>query len=126
MRVSFAKGAKPGHNLPVIFYIFGGQFKKSYPGYYAPDFMMSRDIVFVTPNYRLGVLGFLSTGDTWVAGNMALKDQLLAMKWTKDNIYDFGGDPHKVTIQGHSSGSTCAHLHTLSPLSRGSYFYCVY
>ena len=80
---------------------------------------MSRDIVLVMVSYRLGVLGFLSTADTVVAGNMGLKDQTMAMRWTKENIYDFGGDPNRVTIHGHSAGSACVHLHTMSPLSKG-------
>lgn len=81
--------------------------------------MMNKDIVIVIPNYRLGVLGFLSTGDEVIPGNMGLKDQVLALQWTKKNIYRFGGDPNRITLHGHSSGAACVHLHTLSPLSKG-------
>ena len=83
------------------------------------SFFMSRDIVIARVSYRLGVLGFLSTGDTIIPGNMGLKDQAMALQWTKENIYDFGGDPNRLTVHGHSSGAACAHLLTLSPLSRG-------
>lgn len=81
---------------------------------------MNHDVIFILPNYRQGVLGFLSTGDTVISGNMALKDQLLALKWVNENIYAFGGDPKQITIQGHSSGAMCAHMHTLSPQSNGT------
>lgn len=81
--------------------------------------MLGRNIILVMVNYRVDVLGFLSTGDLVVPGNMGLKDQALAMKWTKNNIDKFGGDPNRITLQGHSSGAMCVHLHTFSPLSAG-------
>lgn len=61
---------------------------------YGPYFFMDEDIVLVTINYRLGPLGFLSTGDE-IQGNMGLKDQNVAMKWVKRNIAQFGGDVTK-------------------------------
>lgn len=80
---------------------------------------MKRDIIIVMPNFRVGALGFLSTGDDVVSGNMGLKDQSMALKWVKHNIHFFGGDSNRITIHGHSSGAICAHLHTLSPMSKG-------
>lgn len=65
------------------------------------------------------VLGFLSTEDDVVPGNNGLKDQVFAMKWIKDNIKYFGGNPHSVTLIGASSGASCVHYHYLSPLSKG-------
>ena len=53
--------------------------------------MDSEDVIFVTMNYRLGPLGFLSVGDSSMSGNFGLKDQATAIKWVKDNIYAFGG-----------------------------------
>jgi len=50
----------------------------------------------VTLNYRLGILGFTSTSDDVIPGNMGLWDQNLALKWVRDNIDAFGGDPNKV------------------------------
>lgn len=118
---TFRQNIKPGSNIPVLFYIFGSAFKTGDPREFGPEFLMSRDVVIVMVSYRLGALGLLSTGDTVIPGNMALKDQTLAMKWTKDNIYEFGGDPNSITVHGHSAGAICAHLHTFSPLSESLY-----
>lgn len=80
---------------------------------------MDKRIIIVMPNYRLGALGFLSTGDAVISGNMGMKDQVLALQWVKENIHAFGGDPNRITLHGHSSGAMCVHLHTLSPLTVG-------
>lgn len=63
--------------------------------------------------------GFLSTGDDASPGNYGFKDQLLALKWVKDNIRNFGGDPGRVTIFGQSAGGGSVHHHILSPASKG-------
>lgn len=102
-----------------MFLIYGGIFKKRSNYEDDPRYLMNRRIIVVVPNYRLGVLGFLTTGDSVISGNMALKDQVMAMKWVKHNIRAFGGDPNRVTLFGHSSGGICVHLHTLSPSSAG-------
>lgn len=58
----------------------------------------------MTLNYRVGVFGFFSLASSDYSGNMGLKDQNLALKWVKDNIERFGGDPEKITVFGHSAG----------------------
>ncbi len=73
----------------------------------------------VSVQYRLGALGFLTTEDSSAPGNYGLKDQQLALKWVADNIADFGGDPDKVTLVGHSFGAVSAHGHLFSPGSKG-------
>ncbi|KAK4880603.1 hypothetical protein RN001_008749 [Aquatica leii] len=106
--------------LPVIFYIHGGGFVKgsANPSLWGPYLLLDKDVVFVAANYRLGALGFLSTGDSVVPGNNGLKDQSLALRWTKNNIKQFGGNPEKITVAGQSAGAASAYFHLLSPLSR--------
>lgn len=64
-------------------------------------------------------LGFLSTGNEACPGNFGLKDQTLALKWTRRNIIAFGGDPDNITLMGASAGAASAHMHIMSPLSEG-------
>ena len=62
----------------------------------------------------------MSLDDEVVPGNAGLKDQLAALQWVQRNIAVFGGDPHKVTIGGHSAGSASAHWLTLLPAAKGT------
>lgn len=62
---------------------------------YGPDHLLDKDVILVTANYRLGALGFLSTGDENCPGNFGLKDQVMILKWIRDNIKQFGGDPQR-------------------------------
>lgn len=82
--------------------------------------MIEEEVVLVTFNYRLQAFGFLSLDDPTlgIPGNAGLKDQVLALKWVKQNIMNFGGDPQNITIFGQSSGGGCAHYHILSPASK--------
>jgi carboxylesterase type B len=72
--------------------------------FFGPDFLLRKNVVVVTFNYRLGAFGFLSLKDQNlnVPGNAGLKDQNMALKWVRDNIKKFGGDPKKVTLFGES------------------------
>lgn len=65
--------------------------------------------------------GFLSVDDEAAAapGNAGLKDQVMAMRWIRDHIRQFGGDPDNVTLFGESAGGCSVHYHMLSPLSQG-------
>ncbi|XP_066292865.1 uncharacterized protein [Branchiostoma lanceolatum] len=106
--------------LPVLLWIHGGALKMgmgSPPGWEA--LAAHQDVVVVSINYRLGVLGFLSTGDENMPGNYGLLDQVRAMEWVKENIRNFGGDPERVTIFGESAGAISVSYHLLSPLSKG-------
>jgi juvenile-hormone esterase len=80
---------------------------------------MDEEVVLVTINYRLGVFGFLSTGDASIRGNMGLKDQVLSLKWIKENIEAFGGNPDQITIFGESAGGASVHYLLLSPQTPG-------
>lgn len=83
--------------------------------------MPYEDVILVSINYRLSVLGFLFPGEMIprIKGNMGLWDQNLALRWVKRNIQSFGGDPDLVTIFGTSSGAMSVSGHILSPFSRG-------
>lgn len=84
-----------------------------------PRFLLDKDVILVTTNYRLGILGFLSTGDSASPGNYALKDLALALKWVQKNIRAFGGNPKLVTIFGQSAGGAAIEFLTLSNATNG-------
>ncbi|KAG5882423.1 hypothetical protein JTB14_021691 [Gonioctena quinquepunctata] len=107
------------NNLPVIFYIYGGTWMEGSSNVYFPDYIVQQDLIVVTFNFRSGIFGFLSTEDEASYGNYGLKDQYAALKWTNLNIKSFGGDPKKVTIAGHSSGSISVMYHLIHPKSSG-------
>lgn len=65
-------------------------------------------------------LGFLNTGDENAPGNAGLKDQVMALKWVRNNIKYFGGDPQKITLGGMNSGAASVQLHMMSPMSQGN------
>ncbi|XP_054158967.1 cholinesterase 1-like, partial [Oppia nitens] len=106
---------------PVMFWIYGGAFSMGsiFQTDYNGSVLATNDVVFVAANYRVGELGFLYGGHESAPGNAGLYDQLLALKWIKDNIESFGGDPNQVTIFGESAGSWSVSAHLLSPLSKG-------
>ncbi|XP_046587083.1 juvenile hormone esterase-like isoform X2 [Neodiprion lecontei] len=107
--------------LPVMVWIHGGAFLhgSSSSATFSPDYLLDSDIVLALPNYRIGALGFLSTGNEVAAGNWGLKDQILALKWVQNNIEYFGGDPDQVTLFGQSAGSASVHLLSLSKAAEG-------
>ncbi|XP_076754889.1 carboxylic ester hydrolase-like [Xylocopa sonorina] len=105
--------------LPVMFWIHGGAFQFGSANELDERRLMDRRIILVTFNYRLGPFGFLSTEDDIVPGNMGLKDQSMALRWVRNNIESFGGNPRQITIFGLSSGAASVHYHYLSPLSAG-------
>ncbi|CAG2168215.1 unnamed protein product [Oppiella nova] len=76
------------------------------------------DVVVITINYRLNTFGFLYTGTDESPGNMGLLDQSLALEWVNDNIRYFGGDSHRITVFGESSGAWATSLHIISPINR--------
>ncbi|XP_047106428.1 esterase FE4-like [Schistocerca piceifrons] len=104
---------------PVLVMIHGGCFMTGYAEERPLDFYIDHGIVVVTIQYRLGALGFMSTGDSLLPGNLGMKDQVLALQWVKQNILAFGGNPDEVTIEGQSSGGAAVQYHMMSPKSKG-------
>ena len=107
------EAARPGNNLPVIVWIYGGGWVNGgvSPAVYDGAPTARKGTIFVSFNYRLGRFGFfahpaLTTAneDDGLLGNYGYMDQLAALKWVQDNIGAFGGDPDKVTIMGESAG----------------------
>ena len=117
--------AKEGDNLPVLFYIHGGGFTGGCANEKSFDdpIWAQKGIIAVTINYRLGPLGFATLPElkeeAGRTGNYGLYDQLCAMKWVRDNISAFGGDPNAMTIMGQSAGAMSVQQHCFSPLSKG-------
>jgi bile salt-stimulated lipase len=106
--------------LDVIVHVHGGGYMYGNGlAYSRPEVLMDRDVIFVTFNYRLGILGFLSTEDDVVPGNNGLKDQVMALRWVQNHIASFGGNPDSVTLTGLSAGGSSVHLHYFSEMSKG-------
>ncbi|WP_084446920.1 carboxylesterase/lipase family protein [Hymenobacter roseosalivarius] len=119
-----AKSAQ--EKLPVLVYFYGGGFiagDGSEPRYDGES-MARRGIVAVTVNYRLGIFGFLAHPELSTeslhkaSGNYGFLDQSAALRWVRQNIAAFGGDPKKVTIAGESAGSMSVSAQMASPLSK--------
>lgn len=114
--------SRPEGQVPVLAWIHGGGFNfgtASYDNYTGTIIAATTGLVVVSFNYRVGALGFLNAESPQAPGNMGLLDQNLALRWIQENIAEFGGDPSRVTIFGHSAGAMSVHAHLLSPLSRG-------
>lgn len=77
------------------------------------------DVIVITVQYRLGIFGFLNTGDKDMPGNRGFLDVLAALRWIQGNVSPFGGDPNCVTIFGNSAGSFIVSALVLSPMSSG-------
>jgi len=76
-------------------------------------------LLVVTIQYRLGSLGFLSSGDKHLPGNAALWDMALAVQWVRNYIGFFGGNPHRIVVMGHDTGASSALLLSLTKIARG-------
>ncbi|KPJ19673.1 Esterase FE4 [Papilio machaon] len=109
-----------GPPLPVMVFIHGGGFSfgSGNTSLYGPDYLVEKDVVVVTINYRLGPLGFLCLHTAEVPGNAGLKDMAQALRWLRDNVQGFGGDPANLTVFGESAGGVATSLLTASPLTK--------
>ena len=107
---------------PVLFWLHGGGYETGDGSQAAGDgvaFARSHGLVVVTINYRLGALGFLDVPGEQPTGATGLHDQIAALRWTKENIAAFGGDPAQVTIYGLSAGGKSVTNLLASPLASG-------
>ncbi|XP_029024966.1 bile salt-activated lipase-like [Betta splendens] len=121
-------GQSVSTGLPVMVWIYGGGFLVGgsmganfldnylYDGQEIAD---RGDVIVVTLGYRVGTLGFLSTGDGDLPGNYGLWDQQAAIAWVSRNIRAFGGDPDNITVFGESAGGASVSFQTLTPHNRG-------
>ncbi|CAO2610064.1 Pyrethroid hydrolase Ces2e [Lemmus lemmus] len=112
--------AREGSNLPVMVWIHGGALVIGMASMNDGSTLAAiEDVVVVTIQYRLGVLGFFSTGDEHARGNWGYLDQVAALRWVQKNIAHFGGNPDVVTIFGVSAGGTSVSSLVVSPMSKG-------
>ncbi|KAE8349900.1 Carboxylesterase family-domain-containing protein [Aspergillus coremiiformis] len=116
--------AESNHNStpkPVAVYFYGGAFlggSASLIDYDGGNFASRNDVVIVTVNYRVGALGWLTTGNL-TTGNYGTRDQILALKWVNKHIAAFGGDPSRITIFGQSAGGQSVVALQSSTAARG-------
>ncbi|KAL6085522.1 hypothetical protein STEG23_031015 [Scotinomys teguina] len=105
--------------LPVMVWIHGGGLVVGGASTYDGQVLAAHEnVVVVVIQYRLGIWGFLSTGDEHSRGNWGHLDQVAALFWVQDNIANFGGDPGSVTIFGESAGGESVSVLVLSPLAK--------
>ncbi|CAJ0920737.1 unnamed protein product, partial [Mesorhabditis belari] len=111
--------AERSGSLPVLVFIHGGGYEVGNAHEYGyqrlVDHFVTKGIVVVTLQYRLGPLGFFSLGDQNVPGNMGLWDMATALEFLQDVLPVFGGDNERITVSGHSAGSAAASALTFSP-----------
>jgi len=116
---TLTRSSNPFALKAVMLWIHGGGFTIGSGSDYDPIYFMEKDVVVVTINYRLGPLGFLTFGNDLASGNLGLRDQHLAIQWTRNYIQNFGGDPNKITIFGESAGGQSVHAQVLSHHNQG-------
>jgi para-nitrobenzyl esterase len=123
----WAPHQRHGRRLPVMVFLHGGGQVASAPHEYNADWLVTRGtpVVYVSMNYRLNIFAFfahkaLTAEDPQLgSGNYAALDQIQALRWVRDNIAAFGGDPHNVTIFGESGGGQAVCILLASPPARG-------
>jgi len=112
---------------PVMVYIYGGGFSEgsNAVAVYNGEELAKKGVVLVDINYRVGPLGFLAypeltaESEHHASGNYGLFDQVAALRWVRNNIAAFGGNPDRVTIFGQSAGAMSVSLLMQSPLAEG-------
>jgi para-nitrobenzyl esterase len=117
-------GMKFWQRKPVMVFFHGGGFTGgSGDAYDADALARENNVIVVTVNYRLGALGFFAhpalDAEDHVIANYGLLDQQQSLRWVRDNIAAFGGNPDNVTIFGESAGAIAVYTHIVSPMAAG-------
>ncbi|UJR18219.1 hypothetical protein I4U23_005119 [Adineta vaga] len=112
--------------LPVMIFIHGGGFQYGFasdPVHESERLVNNTNIIVALIQYRLGVLGFLATGNgpNDIKGNYGILDQRMAITWIKNNINAFGGNPNQITLFGQSSGAQSVALHYVTEEVQGHF-----
>ncbi|KAH8410617.1 hypothetical protein KR009_006686, partial [Drosophila setifemur] len=102
------------NNLPVLVFVHGEMLFDGGSEEAQPDYVLEKDVLLVSINYRLAPFGFLSALSDELPGNVALSDLHLALEWLQGHLSYFGGDPAQVTLVGQAGGATLAHALSLS------------
>jgi para-nitrobenzyl esterase len=111
---------QPGQKLPVMVEFHGGGFIGTALTNNGGNLVSTGPVIYVFPNYRLGILGFLADkGFGPNAGDYGLMDQQFALRWVQQNIAAFGGNPDNVTIFGESAGGATECDQVTSPAAKG-------
>lgn len=120
LEVQEPAGTQPGQRLPVMFEIHGGGFLGEARDDDGTNFAAAGPAIYVYAGYRLGIMGFLAEAALGAhSGDFGLQDQQAALRWVKDNIGAFGGDPDNVTIFGESAGGASVCDQIASPAANG-------
>ncbi|KAJ7906608.1 Alpha/Beta hydrolase protein [Mycena leptocephala] len=121
-------GTSTTERLPILVYIYGGGYFAGSGSEWDGTSLVRRSvatkkpIIFITFNYRIGVLGFIGSAQAPPSAlNVGLQDQRDALRWIQDNAEAFGGDGSRITISGESAGGSSVHMHYLYPDSRKTF-----
>lgn len=120
VKVEMPANAKPGERLPVMYETHGGGFLGESRTDNGENLVHRGRVVYVFVDYRLGILGFLAHKSLGAhSGDYGIQDQQAGLRWVRDNIARFGGNPHNVTVFGESAGGSSVCNQVASPTAKG-------
>ncbi|XP_058447535.1 carboxylesterase 5A [Malaya genurostris] len=106
--------------LPVIVWIHGGGYRYGSAAQYGAEPLTQNGVIFIPIQYRLGSFGIVGDGSRDFSGNLALLDMATAVRWVKDYVSWFGGDPNQIKVIGHGSGATAAMILSSATMARSA------
>lgn len=118
---------KKGKKMPVIFFVYGGSWISGSNSVevYNGEYLASQKVIFVCPNYRVGLFGFIGSDVLQKedpensTGNYGLMDLIKGLQWVRDNIEKFGGDKNNINLYGGSAGANLIDMLMISPKAKG-------